>query len=87
MLKDRMKIRNRKKICKYSKSILHSKKRLFTKRLEIYLLNDLPRYLRKVKNTNFYVLKSKKYFGIFSIFGSNIFIYNNYNINKSIIKN
>ena len=51
------------------------------KKSELHLLNNWSSFLIKAKNKNFCVLKGNKSLNVFCAFGSNIFIYNNYNIN------
>ena len=82
-----MKIKNGTSLYKYAKKIIPGGTTLFSKRSELHLPNKWPAYFSKADKINIWDLKGNKYLDMFCAVGTSILGYNNYRVNKSVLKN
>ena len=82
-----MKIKSGIKLYNYAKTIIPGGVTLFSKRSELHLPKKWPAYFTKADKINVWDLKGNKYLDMFFAVGTSILGYNNYNINKSVVKN
>jgi len=82
-----MKIKNGINLYKYAKTIIPGGVTLFSKRSELHLPNKWPAYFDKAKKINVWDLKGVKYLDMFCAVGTSVLGYNNYNVNKTVLKN
>ena len=76
-----MKIKDRKKLCKFAKSVKPGYITLFSKKSEFHLQYNWSTCFIKAKKKKICVLKGNENLGMFSSLLMTIFCYNNYNIN------
>ena len=82
-----MKFKNGIKLYNYAKTIIPGGSTLFSKRSELHLPNKWPAYFSKADKINVWDLKGNKLLDMFCAVGTSILGYNNFNVNKSVIKN
>ena len=82
-----MKIKNGISLYKHAKKLIPGGTTLFSKRSELHLPDKWPAYFTKAKKINVWDLKGNKYLDMFCAVGTSILGYNNYNVNKSVLKN
>ena len=82
-----MKIKNGPSLYKYAKTVIPGGNTLFSKRSELHLPNKWPAYFAKAEKINVWDLKGTKFLDMFCAVGTSILGYNNFNVNKSVIKN
>ena len=82
-----MKQKNGIKLYKYAKTLIPGGTTLFSKKSELHLPEKWPSYFSKAQDTNVWDLNGNKYLDMFCAVGTSILGYNNYNVNKSVIKN